>query len=111
MNAVGVDISKGKSMIAILRRLGEIASNPFEIWHTSNKINELIWHIRYLKGNTRIIMEHIGRYYEPMANWLSYAVLFVSAVNPKLIKDFGLFLTYITLVCIWSISHTLSKSA
>ena len=34
-------------------------------------------------------MEHTGRYYEPMAQWLSDAGLFVSAVNPKLIKDFG----------------------
>jgi transposase len=33
-------------------------------------------------------MEYTGRYHEPMARWLSDAGLFVSAVNPKLIKDF-----------------------
>ena len=34
-------------------------------------------------------MEHTGRYYEPLARELSQAGLFVTAVNPKLIKDFG----------------------
>ena len=34
-------------------------------------------------------MEHTGRYYEPIVRELSQADLFVSAVNPKLIKDFG----------------------
>lgn len=34
-------------------------------------------------------MEHTGRYYEPLVRKLSQADLFVSAVNPKLIKDFG----------------------
>lgn len=34
-------------------------------------------------------MEHTGRYYEPVAAWLSDAGIFVSAVNPVLIRDFG----------------------
>ena len=33
-------------------------------------------------------MEHTGRYYEVLAHQLSKADLFVSAINPKLIKDF-----------------------
>lgn len=89
MNAVGIDVSKGKSMIAIIRPFGEIISSPFEIRHTSTEINELIHHIQGIDGDTRVVMEHTGRYYEPMAHWLSNAGLFVSAVNPKLIKDFG----------------------
>ena len=35
MNAVGIDVSKGKSMVAILRPFGEIVYSPFEIKHTS----------------------------------------------------------------------------
>ena len=38
MNAVGIDVSKGKSMIAIIRPYGEIVSLPFEIRHTSKEI-------------------------------------------------------------------------
>ena len=89
MNAVGIDVSKGKSMIAILRPYGEIVSPPFEIHHTSNEIRSLIHHIQSIDGESRIVMEHTGRYYEPLARELSQANLFVSAINPKLIKDFG----------------------
>ncbi|MEA4807622.1 IS110 family transposase [Acetobacterium wieringae] len=89
MNAVGIDVSKGKSMIAIIRPYGEIVSLPFEIRHTSKEIRSLINQIQSIDGESRIVMEHTGRYYEPLARELSQANLFVSAINPKLIKDFG----------------------
>ena len=89
MNAVGIDVSKGKSMVAILRPYGEIVSPPFEIKHSSGNIHSLIEQIKSVDGESRIVMEHTGRYYEPLARELSKAGLFVTAVNPKLIKDFG----------------------
>ena len=89
MNAVGIDVSKGKSMVAILRPFGEIVSTPFEVKHTVSGIRSLIEHIKAIDGESRIVMEHTGRYYEPLIRELSQADLFVSAVNPKLIKDFG----------------------
>lgn len=88
MNAVGIDVSKGKSMVAILRPYGEIISTPFEIKHTSSEIVALVEQIKSVEGESRIVMEHTGRYYEVLAHQLSQANLFVSAVNPKLIKDF-----------------------
>lgn len=88
MNAVGIDVSKGKSMVAILRPLGQIVSTPFEISHTTSDINSLIELIKSIEGESRIVMEHTGRYYEVLAHKLSDANLFVSTVNPKLIKDF-----------------------
>lgn len=88
MNAVGIDVSKGKSMVAILRPYGEIISTPFEIKHTSSDINALVEQIKSVEGESRIVMEHTGRYYEVLAHQLSQANLFVSTVNPKLIKDF-----------------------
>jgi len=89
MNAVGIDVSKGKSMVAILRPLGEVVSKPFEVVHSASGISSLIDRIKSMVGETRIVMEHTGRYYEALANELSRANLFVSAVNPKLIRDFG----------------------
>jgi transposase len=89
MNAIGIDVSKGKSTVAILRPFGEIVAKPFEIQHTSSDIKSLINQLKTLNNDTRIVMEHTGRYYEPMAQWLTTAGFFVSAVNPKLIKDFG----------------------
>lgn len=88
MNAVGIDVSKGKSMVAILRPYGEIISTPFEIKHTSSDIHALVEQIKSVEGESRIVMEHTGRYYEVLAHQLSQADLFVCAVNPKLIKDF-----------------------
>ena len=88
MNAVGIDVSKGKSMVAIMRPFGEIVSAPFEIKHTASDINSLVELINSVKGESRIVMEHTGRYYEVLAHQLSEANLFVSAINPKLIKDF-----------------------
>lgn len=88
MNAVGIDVSKGKSVVAILRPFGEIISTPFEIKHTSSDINALVEQIKSVEGESRIVMEHTGRYYEVLAHQLSQANLFVSTVNPKLIKDF-----------------------
>lgn len=89
MNAVGIDISKGKSMVAILRPYGQIVSKPFEIHHSFSEIHSLIQLIQSMDGDSRIVMEHTGRYYEPLIRECSKAGLFVSAVNPKLIKDFG----------------------
>lgn len=88
MNAVGIDVSKGRSTVAILRPGGEIVSKPFEVRHLSAEIHSLIGFIQSLEGESRIVMEHTGRYYEPIAHQLSSAGLFVSAVNPKLISDF-----------------------
>ncbi len=88
MNAVGIDVSKGKSMIAVLRPFGEVVRKPFEVCHNLYDINELIKYIKSLDGESKIVMEHTGRYYEPVAKLLSDAGFSVSTVNSKLIKDF-----------------------
>ena len=88
MNAVGIDVSKGKSTVTILRPFGEIVSSPHEVRHTTDQIDSLIREIRSLEGDARIVLEYTGRYHEPVARWLTDAGLFVCAINPKLIKDF-----------------------
>ena len=89
MNAVGIDVSKGKSTVTI-RKPGDIViMSPQDIPHTQSGINGLIEKIRSLDGETKVCMEHTGRYYEPVATWLSDAGIFVSAVNPVLVRDFG----------------------
>ena len=75
MNAVGIDVSKGKSMVAIMRPFGEIVSAPFEIKHTASGINSLVELINSVEGESRIVMEHTGRYYEVLAHQLSEANL------------------------------------
>ena len=77
MNAVGIDVSKGKSMVAIARPFGEIVAKPFSVPHTSTGMQDLLSRLATLQGDTRIIMEHTGRYYKPMAECLSSAGFFV----------------------------------
>ena len=89
MNAVGIDVSKGKSTVTIRRPGDEIILPPCDVRHTRSGIDALIDKIKGLDGETKVCMECTGRYYEPMATWLTDAGLFVSAVNPVLIKDFG----------------------
>ena len=88
MNAVGIDVSKGRSTIAVVTPFGEIVAKPFEVRHTKSGMNDLVNYLNTLDGECRVVLEHTGRYYEPMVRWLSGAGLFVSAVNPKLIKNF-----------------------
>ncbi len=89
MNAVGIDVSKGKSTVTI-RKPGDIVlMPPCDIPHTQSAIKDLIAIIQNLDGETKVCMEHTGRYYEPVATWLSDADIFVSAINPILIRNFG----------------------
>ena len=88
-NAVGIDVSKGKSTIAVLQPGGVIVRKPFDVFHTSQSLKELSNYLASLEGDTRIVMECTGRYHESMANSLSNAGFFVTVVNPHLIKNFG----------------------
>jgi transposase len=89
MNAVGVDVSKGKSLVSVIRPFGELVAKPFEVRHTSSELSELAKQLKSLEGKTRVVLEHTGRYYEPVAQMLHDAGIFVSAVNPLLIKEYG----------------------
>ena len=89
MNAVGIDVSKRKSTVTIRRPGDQVVFEPSDFRHTQSDINALIRIIKNLDGETKVCMEHTGRYYEPVATWLSDAGIFVSAVNPILIKQFG----------------------
>lgn len=89
MNAVGIDVSKGKSMVSVLRPLGVTVAKPFEVSHTISDLEKLADFLKRMNGETRIVMEHTGRYYEPVAQMLHKQDLFVSAVNPLLIREYG----------------------
>jgi len=41
MNSVGIDVSKGKSMVAALREMGEVALMPREVPHTAVDLEDL----------------------------------------------------------------------
>jgi len=95
MNAisVGIDVSKGQSMVAAIRFPGETVWSPRKVMHTAAALERLAYDIKALGyndgGEVRVVMEATGRYHEPVAQELHEVGNFVSVVNPKLIKDFG----------------------
>jgi len=89
MNAVGIDVSKGTSMVAILRPFGEIVASPFEVTHTGSELSELAGKLKSLAGETKVIMECTGSYHLPIATALHDSGLKVCAVHAQLIHNFG----------------------
>lgn len=89
LNAVGIDVSKGRSTVAVLRPGNIIVHKPFNVPHTSSEPKKLVKYLLSLDGETKVVMECTGRYHEPILNTMHEAGLFVSAVNPHLIKNFG----------------------
>lgn len=89
MNAVGIDVSKGKSMIAVMRPFGEVVASPCEVNHTSSELGKLADFLKSLDGETRVVMEYTGSYYLPIAQYLHEAGVFVSVVHAKLLHNYG----------------------
>lgn len=89
MNAVGIDVSKGKSTVAVLRPFGEIVASPFDVSHSPKELSELVTLLKTLDGDTKVVMEYTGNYYLPIALFLRNNGLFVSVVNPILVKDYS----------------------
>ena len=41
VNAVGIDVAKGKSTVTVLRPLGELVAKPFNVNHTTSELKKL----------------------------------------------------------------------
>lgn len=82
MNAVGIDVSKGKSMVTVMRSLSEVVLPPFEVPHTDSELSELAKTLKNLPGETRVVMEYTGYYHAPVALALCEAGLYVSVAIP-----------------------------
>ena len=89
MNAVGIDVSKGKSMITVMRPGKEVVIEPFEVSHTDSELIDLAKVIQSLDGETRVVMEATGNYHLPIAWMLHDAGIYVSVVNAMLIRNYG----------------------
>ena len=89
MNCVGIDVSKGKSMIAVMRPFGEVVISPFEVLHTDSELSKLAGLLKSLDGETRVVIESTGNYHAPVAWLLHDAGLYVSVVNAMLVHDYG----------------------
>ena len=89
ITAVGIDISKGRSTVAVMRPGGKVVISPYDTGHSIEELNRLVLTLKLLEGEVRIVMEHTGAYYLPVASVLYDAGFFVSVVHAKLVHDFG----------------------
>lgn len=87
--SVGIDVSKGNSMVCGMKFGGECVISPYKFTHTKDEFKQLVKSLKALEGDVRIVMEHTGIYYLPVAKVLFEAGFFVSVVHAKLIHDFG----------------------
>ena len=88
MNSIGIDVSKGKSMIAVMRPFGETVIPPFECTHTESELGKLANLLKSLPGESRVIMESTGNYHAPVAHFLHDAGFYVCVVNPLVTKNY-----------------------
>ena len=89
MNSVGIDISKGRSTIAVMRPFGEVVISPFEVRHTGSELSKLARQLKSLDGETRVVMEATGNCHASVAKLLHNAGLYVSVINAKLVHGYG----------------------
>lgn len=89
MISVGIDVSKEKSMVCILKPYGEVVASPYEVMHTEKAVSSLIGAIRALAGEVRVVMEATGVYHLPMLSSMVDGGLFVSVINPLAMKKYA----------------------
>ena len=89
MLAVGIDISKSKSVAAILNQDGSMHTSPFEFHHTQPELDAFIKYILNSKQSATILMENTGHYHYPVLKAFQEAGLPVCMVNAYQIKKFG----------------------
>ena len=67
MNCVGIDASKRKSTVAVMRPGGEVLIPPYDVSHTVSELSDLTERLKSLDGETRVVIESMGNYHTPMA--------------------------------------------
>lgn len=89
MISVGIDVSKGKSTVCILKPYGEIVCRPFEVMHVEQELETLAGLLRRLEGEIRIVMEATGIYHLPVLSFFQEKGYFMSVVNPYAMKKYA----------------------
>ena len=89
MISVGIDVSKGKSTVCVLKPYGEIVCSPFETQHVEKDLEDFDKLLQKLDGEILIVMEATGIYHLPVLTFLHSKKYFVSVVNPFAMKKYA----------------------
>lgn len=88
MISVGIDVSKGKSTVCILKQGGVVVKPPFEMDHAVENLDSLVSLINSLDEETRVVLEDTGHYHLPVASYLASHGIFVCCVNALRMKKY-----------------------
>ena len=88
MISVGIDVSKGKSTVCILKPGGEVVKPPFELDHATDELDSLVSLIKSFDEETRVVLEDTGHYHLPVVSYLASNGIFVCCVNALRMKKY-----------------------
>ena len=89
MIAVGIDVSKSKSTVAILDSYGTVLATPFNMAHTQPEMNALVSRLKAFDEPITILLEYTGHYHYPVLKKLQEEGFPVCVVNPYQMKKYG----------------------
>ena len=88
MISVGIDVSKGKSTVIIMKPCGKNLTKAFEVRHIKKDLEQLSSMISELKGEVKIVLEATGIYHLPILQYLNEKGFFVAVINPLEMKKY-----------------------
>lgn len=88
MISVGIDVSKDKSTICMLRPYGEVVEAPYNIDHTEQALNTLIERIKSFDEDVKVVLEATGGYHQVVVAKLLTSNIFTVVVNPYIMKKY-----------------------
>ena len=88
MVSVGIDVSKGKSTICLMRPFGEIVAGPTEITHVDSELKTLVKLIKSMNDEVKVVMEATGVYHLPVLTYLKDNGIFTAVINPYQMKQY-----------------------
>ena len=88
MISVGIDVSKDKSTVCMLRPYGEVVEAPYNIDHTEQALNTLIERIKSFDEDVKVVLEATGGYHQVIVAKLLTSNIFTVVVNPYIMKKY-----------------------
>ena len=88
MVSVGIDVSKGKSTVCLMRPFGEIVAGPMEITHVDSELKTLVKLMKSMRDDVKVVMESTGIYHLPVLTYLKENGIFTAVINPYQMKQY-----------------------
>ena len=89
MIAIKIDVSKSKSMVAVLDSYGTVLASPYTVNHDAADMNAFVAYLKSFEEPVTILMEYTGHYHYPVLKKLQDEGLPVCIINPYQMKKYG----------------------